>query len=70
MQTLLTTEIVAVENGVLLTIKRPASPSVGDPLAQRSGFEIGPTYYPTFELATAAIPDQVAVYEARKALKV
>lgn len=68
MRTLLTTEIVEVENGVLMTIEKPFAPSAGDPLAQRDGFKIGPKYFPDFNAAVAAIPDEVAVREATKAL--
>ena len=70
MRELLTISITEVANGVLLTLEVPAMPSLADPLAQRSGFKIGPTYYPSLEEAVADIHPVLAVQEARKALNV
>lgn len=69
MNKLLTTEIVEVANGVLLTIEKHTAPSAGDPLAERGGYKIGPTYYPSLEGAVCAIPDVVLARAAVKALK-
>lgn len=70
MNVLLEAKIVEVENGVLLTLERVPQPTAGDPMAQRNGFKIGPTYYPSFETAVADIHSVIAVREAKKALKV
>lgn len=76
MKKLLTAEITEVANGVLMTIEAPPEASAGDPLGQRSGFQVPATYYESFEKAVAAIPavvdaqlDAIAVREARKALR-
>lgn len=64
----LSAEIFSVENGVLMTIISPATPSAGDPLAQNSGFQIGPTYYPDLTDAIAAIKPTIDIRNAKKVL--
>jgi hypothetical protein len=65
---LLIINVTEVANGVLLTLEQPVTPSATDPLAQRGGFTIGPTYYPSVEAAIADIHPVLAVREATKAL--
>jgi hypothetical protein len=65
---LLVAEIEEVTNGVLLTIGVPNNPSSIDPLGQRSGWSMGPTYYADLPQALAAIHSETAVREAKKAL--
>ena len=77
LRTLFTAEIVEVANGALLTVEAPFTPSPDDPLAQRNGFKVGPTFYKTLDAAIGAIKptakreiDALLVRQARKALNV